>query len=210
VSLGQDPDRELLEQWLTGDPVEVERSFASLYDKYQARIFSLGLRITGDHGAASDVVQDTFVAAYEKVDSFRGQALFSSWLTRIGINFALERRRRDSRTVGLPRKRGHDPENDAADLPELVDPRDRSPDRALIDREEKAGVQEVIRRLPPRYMTVILLRYVEEMAYEEVARVLDCSVGTVKSRLNRAHKMLEGMLAGLSERKEPETETENE
>lgn len=202
MSLGNDPDRELVDDCLCGVSERIEQGFARIYEKYQARIYNLGLRITGDHSAARDVVQETFSTVFQKMQSFRGQSLFSSWLTRIGINYALERRRKDARTVALPSSRGSSSDDDrpGGDETDLADPKASSPDRATIEREMESEVQGIIHALSPKYQTVILLRYVEGLPYEEIAEALSCSVGTVKSRLNRAHRLLEGSLSGLAER----------
>ncbi len=199
MSAGSEPDHELLSLWLSGDSKKSEQGFTRAYHKYQARIMSLALRITGDHSAAGDVVQETFITVFEKIHGFRGQSLFSSWLTRIGINFALERKRKDSRLVGFFPK-GTEDEESTADGSEIEDLRGSSPEQQSVDREFEAAVQSIIQRLSDKYKVVVLLRYMEELSYEEVADVLQCSVGTVKSRLNRAHKMLEGTLGPVVEK----------
>jgi RNA polymerase sigma-70 factor (ECF subfamily) len=191
-----DPDLALVRAFLSGDPKRKRDAFAKLYLKYKDRAFNTALRITGDFNLASDVIQDSFLAVYEKLDGFRTRSKFSSWLYRIVVNYSIERHRRTLRDSAFPLEVSADL-TALPDGQEPVDARCEAPERRLSAKEFERKVQSVIMRLSPRLRVVVVLRYIEERPYKEIAAILRCSVGTVKSRLNRAHAALEPLLHRL-------------
>ncbi|MDA1196281.1 MAG: sigma-70 family RNA polymerase sigma factor, partial [Planctomycetota bacterium] len=157
------------------------------YDRHQQRVLNVALRVLGDWGAAQDVAQEVFVRLERSIRTFRRDASFVSWIYRITVNRAIDHRRRMARRPAA--KMGDMPLTmETSGLPgrSEVEPTD-----APVDRAEAAiRVQAALMRLSPKLRAIAVLRYVEGLSYEELAEALDCSIGTIKSRLNRAHTAL--------------------
>ena len=140
----------------------------------------------GDRAAASDITQQVFVKLLTSLSQFRGDARFSTWLHRLVVIACLDGRRAAAR-----RPMAADP----ALLDALVAPGSAHHD--LAQAERAAAVQRALSQLAPPFRIVILLRYFEERSYEDIAAALHCSVGTVASRLSRAHRVLAKLLAPI-------------
>ncbi|HEX5054641.1 MAG TPA: sigma-70 family RNA polymerase sigma factor [Planctomycetota bacterium] len=186
MELLRDPDADLVAACRQPDSDGFELAFDRLFARYRERVYAIAFRITGTSVDAMDVVQDSFALVFRKLQGFRGGALFSTWLFRIVVNCSIDHRRR-----ALPHQVAKGAANrDGADEVELVDeapsPRERAATRELGDQ-----VQEAISQLSPKLRVILALRYLEDMSYEELAATLRLSLGTVKSRLARAHLALE-------------------
>ena len=187
-----DPDRDRVQALQSADPAERHAALGELYDRHRARVFNVALRVMGDWGAAQDVVQEVFLHLERSVRTFRRDASFVSWIYRITVNRAIDHRRRQARRpaakmgempagledAGLPGRSGAAPD----------------PDEPIHRREAAARVQQALLALSPKLRAIAVLRYVEGLSYEELAEALDCSMGTIKSRLNRAHAALQRLL----------------
>jgi RNA polymerase sigma-70 factor (ECF subfamily) len=186
------PDEDLVRSALGGD----EGAFRDLLEKYKRRAYGVALGIVGDPDEAQDVVQDAFVKAYYKLSNFRFGANFYTWFYRILVNQAIDRWRKTSRSPTISFDEtwvsGETSEPEA-----MVTP--KTPEELARNRELAEGLNRAIAALPEYHRTVILLREVEGMAYEEIARILDCSVGTVMSRLHYARAKLKEALKGFRE-----------
>ena len=165
---------------------EYTEDFRALFEKHKDRVYSIALRYSGDPAQAMDIAQDTFLKLMGRMDQYRAEASFEAWLYRIVVNACLDHRRSSRR------------------LQPLVDgfldffraPKESALDGLLKD-EMRQQVQQVVAKLPPDQRMVVILRYTEGLQYEEIAAALGCSKGTVASRLNRAHKILERRLQGV-------------
>ena len=166
-----------------------ESAFEQLFAKYRDRVYAIAFRITGSAVDAMDVVQEGFSLVFRKLHGFRGGSLFSTWLFRIVVNCSIDQRRK---TAQQPCSWLSITENEEG-LDDPVDqapsPRDHAAARELGDQ-----VQQAISLLSPKLRVVLALRYLEDMAYEELAATLGLSLGTVKSRLARAHLALENIV----------------
>ncbi|HYX30446.1 MAG TPA: sigma-70 family RNA polymerase sigma factor [Pyrinomonadaceae bacterium] len=159
-----------------------------LFEKYNDRVYSIALySLSGDEAAAADVTQQVFLKLMTRINQFRGDSEFATWLYRLVINTCHDEHRKRRRFVGL---------TEFFLKPAAVSesPRARYARRELSDR-----VQSAIVELKPKLRWPILLKYVEGMSYDEIATVLSCSKGTVASRLNRAHKTLARRLSYLKD-----------
>jgi RNA polymerase sigma-70 factor, ECF subfamily len=154
-------------------------AFRVLYDTYKDRVYSIALHFTGHEEAARDITQETFLKLFRNAAQYRGDSSFVTWLYRVVVNACMDERRRRRRFL-LSRE--------AAEERKMAQ-HDAYDDR-LIRLEIAESVQSAIVRLTPRLRIPILLRYVEGLSYDEIAKVLGCSKGTVASRLNRGHKFL--------------------
>lgn len=177
-------DAQLVSASKNGD----QDTFSLLVQRYQRRVFNLVFRMLQNYEEASEVTQEAFLAAWQGLPSFRGEARFSTWLYRIAYNCALKqldtRKRDQALQVALQAE-----QNLASDDPKntLLD---------MLDNQEM--VQEQLSQLPPKYRIVLILRHLQEMTYEEMAEVLTMPVGTIKTHLFRARNLLKERLKPLS------------
>ena len=182
-----DPDRDLVHALQTGAAPAREEALTALFERHQRRVFNVALRVLGDWSAAQDVAQDVFINLERSVRSFRADASFVSWIYRITVNRAIDHRRREARR----------PASKLGDMPLAMEESGlpgrsaRTPlDHAMNRTEAAVQVQAALDGLSPKLRAIAVLRYVEGLSYEDLADVLDCSMGTIKSRLNRAHAAL--------------------
>ena len=161
------------------------RAFEQLYRAHQKRVFSVALHFFGgDRAAAEDVAQQVFLKIFRKLEHFREAAEFTTWVYRVTVNACIDEQRRTRRFFSLDNFFG------------LASAR-KTPLEAVQKREMANEVQKAVGALKEKYRLPILLKYTEGLSYEEIAKILECSVGTVGSRLNRGHKMLAQKLAHL-------------
>jgi RNA polymerase sigma-70 factor (ECF subfamily) len=142
----------------------------------------------GNAAAAGDATQQVFLKLITNIDSFRGDSEFSTWLHRLVVNTCLDGSRKNK-----SRERLEEPE----DLARIADPASQHQD--LERRQVADRVQAALSSLPPKLRMPILLRYFEDLSYAEMAEALQCSAGTVASRLNKGHQLLSEKLARLRE-----------
>jgi RNA polymerase sigma-70 factor, ECF subfamily len=161
------------------------KAFESLYQTNQKRVYSVALNFFGgNREMAEDVTQQVFLKIFNKIGDFRAEAEFTTWLYRITVNACLDEQRKTSRFFSI--------ENFFGEFRIK-----KTPDEKFERREVSGEVQQAIATLKPKFRLPILLKYVENLSYQEIAKVLDCSIGTVASRLNRGHKMLAQKLKHL-------------
>lgn len=160
-------------------------AFRVLYDIYKDRVYSFSLYFfRGDQAVASDVTQQIFLKLLTTIGQFRGDAEFSTWLYRLAVNTCTDAARRRKSDAVM-----HDP------VEEFAAPGTQEEDyaRAQVADSVRAGITA----LPPKFRMAILLRHFEDFSYEQMAQVLNCSMGTVASRLSRGHRLLADRLKGL-------------
>src|SRR5216684_1663409 len=161
-------------------------AFRLLFEAYKDRVFSIACYSLGNEAAADDVTQQIFVKLFTRIGQFRGDSEFTTWLYRLVINSCLDERRKQRRFL---------PVEEVAPMSRAVY---RKPPETRYERREIADtVKEAIGGLKPKMRLPIMLKYIEGFSYEEIAKVLGCSKGTVASRLNRAHKTLAKKLSHL-------------
>jgi RNA polymerase sigma-70 factor (ECF subfamily) len=184
-------DQELVRRAQADD----ERAFGELVNRYEAKVYSLSLRMLRNPEDAEDVLQDTFLRAYRGLKSFQGNSTFSTWIYRIAANSALMRLRKKQ----LPTVSIEDADEREAPL-NIVDWRP-GPVEQLLTEETREAMEQAIEALPPEFRQVFILRDVEELSNAEVADVLDLSVAAVKSRLHRARlKVRNRLISHFNER----------
>ncbi len=180
-------DKELVLRARAGD----RDAFAEIVRSYQRRIYAVAMRMTRRHEVADDITQDTFVRAYRSLSRFELGRPLQPWLTRIAVNLAI------NYLNGVAKRELPLSEDGAASSTRLpyVEPLHANPERALESEELAQDLERAVARLPLEQRTVFLLKVVEEMRYEEIAKLLGISEGTVMSRLSRARGRLKVMLA---------------
>jgi len=164
-------------------------AFQNLFEAYQDKVYSIALRYSGDRAVALDIAQEIFLKLLSGIGEFHGNASFETWLYRVVVNCCLDHRRR-TRRIGLFLE----------NLWGFAAPR-QSVLHDLMRAEMEEQVQRGVASLSPEQRIAVALRYTEGLSYESIAEILDCSTGTVASRLNRAHKILERRLSHLRERR---------
>ncbi len=169
-------DSDLVRESIAGNQV----SFQLLVERYQGRLFALARHYTSNPVEVEDIVQDTFLKAYSRLDTFQHQSAFYTWLYRIATNTVLDLLKRHGR---CPVEAVDDPEALASPGAEQ---RIMRPDARLEKQEVAEITQAVLATLPEIFRTVLIMREFEGMAYQEIADVLEISIGTVESRLFRA------------------------
>jgi len=199
-------DSEAIQQVRSGDM----DGLRVLYDRHRGRIYQLGCRYLGDAAEAEDLVQQVFIKAYENAAKFRGEAQVSTWLYRIAVNAALERRRK-RRTVGIDDL--HPLGSDALGKSAHLDAEVRSgwghrpamagrdfddPEGSAERRSIQERLSEALEELSPTQRLAFVLRHWEGMSIREIAEVLGAAEGTVKSHLFRAVRNLRVQLADLT------------
>jgi len=187
----RDIDRELVERAQRGD----KRAFELLVDKYQRRLGRLLSRFIRDPSEVEDVMQEAFIKAYRALPAFRGDSAFYTWLYRIGINTAknylaaMGRRAPTSTDLEAEEAEGHVDGERLRDL--------NTPENLMLSREIADTVNSTIDSLPEELRTAIQLREMEGMSYEEIANIMGCPIGTVRSRIFRAREAIAERLRPL-------------
>lgn len=184
-------DRRLISEALAGRTA----SFGRLVLRYQDRLFHVANRVVDNPDDALDVVQDTFVSAYQSLASFKGDAEFFTWLYRIAFNTAISAKRRKRPTISLDAGRvgssgksdetGIDPEDRAADV---------APDAAMERSEDERLLAAAIAKLSQEHRAVLLMKDIDGLKYEDIAEAMRVPIGTVRSRLHRARLELRNLL----------------
>ena len=180
-------DRRLISEALAGKTA----SFGELVVRYQDRLYHVANRVMDNPDDALDVVQDAFVNAYQSLASFKGDAEFFTWLYRIAFNTAISAKRRKRAVVSLDAGVGRNGEAG-------IDPEDRSadvaPDSALERTEDERMLAAAILKLSVEHRTVLLMKDIDGLKYEDIAELMKVPIGTVRSRLHRARLELRNLL----------------
>jgi len=184
-------DQELVARAQRGD----KRAFELLVEKYQRKLARLLSRLIRDPAEVEDVTQEAFIKAYRALPAFRGDSAFYTWLYRIGVNtaknylMALGRRAPTSTEVEAETAEGFEEGDQLRDI--------NTPESLLLSKEIGETVNATMQSLPEELRTAIQLREIEGMSYEDIARIMDCPIGTVRSRIFRAREAIAERLKPL-------------
>jgi len=185
-----DIDCELVELVRQGD----KQAFDVIVLKYQFKILKLVNRYVNDPSEALDIAQESFIKAYKALDKFRGDSAFYTWLYRIAINTAKNH-------VVTQSRRMIETDVEVLDMEQALTKANlkdySAPEKILQSNEIQLAVSEVIQQLPRELRTAITLREIEGLSYEEIAGVMDCPIGTVRSRIFRAREAIERRIKPL-------------
>jgi RNA polymerase sigma-70 factor (ECF subfamily) len=189
----RDIDQQLVERAQRGD----KQAFELLFAKYQRKLSRLLSRFIRDPAEVEDVAQESFIKAYRALPSFRGDSAFYTWLYRIGINTA------KNYLVAMGRRAPTTTEFDSEEAESFEDGdqlRDiNTPESMLMSKEIAATVNETMEELPEELRAAITLREIEGLSYEEIAGIMNCPIGTVRSRIFRAREAIAARLRPLIE-----------
>jgi RNA polymerase sigma-70 factor (ECF subfamily) len=190
-----DDEAALVAQARTGNAA----AFTSLVERYEGKIFRLAQHITQNREDAEDVLQETFLKAYEHLDQFQGAARFYTWIVRIAVNQALMklRKRKSDRTVSMDEEIDTGEDTVAREIAGW----EENPEQQFSREEMTSILNTAVEGLPPIYRAVFVLRDVDELSTEETAEALNLSIPAVKSRLLRARLQLRDKLTRYFKRK---------
>ncbi len=170
-------DQQLIDETLQGRT----ESFGQLVLRYQNRLYNTLVGVLGSNDDALDIAQEAFVLAFSKLGTFRGQSAFYSWLFRIAMNAAISLKRKERRTPASI---------DAAREQVGIEPADRHPqnrpDYSIEVSERQQMVRNALAELSDEYRMVLVLKEMEDLKYDEIAQIVGCPIGTVRSRIHRA------------------------
>ena len=164
-------------------------AFGELVSRYQDRLFNSVLRLTDNAEDARDVVQEAFLHAYQSLHSFKGDALFFTWLYRIAVNTAISMKRKKRVVLRIQ------PAGEGGNTIDPLDPSESNrPGHAIEMAEEERRVHEALAKLSTEHRSVLVMKDMEGMKYEEMAEILGVPVGTIRSRLHRARLEMRDIL----------------
>ena len=176
-------ERDQIQRFLAGD----QQAFTGLVEAYQRPVYNLAYRMLGNAEEAEDAAQETFLRVYQRITTYDPSRKFSSWILSIASHHCIDRlRRRRFTWVSLDEV-----------LPWKWFPGQQvDPEKELDEQEQRDEMQSLLRKLPPHYRLVLVLRYWHEMSYEEICDITGNTVSAVKSRLHRARLMLGEQMTG--------------
>jgi RNA polymerase sigma-70 factor (ECF subfamily) len=190
---GRDPvdDRDLVAAAQRGD----RDAFKTLFERYHRRAYALALGVVRHPDDALDVVQEAFIKAHKYLDKFEGNASFYTWLYRIVMNLAIDhlRKHRRVKPVELDETR-IDPDGDEPLLPRILG---GNPGQALMDKQIRSRIDQALDQLSENHRSVLVMRELEGLSYEEMAQAMSCSKGTIMSRLFHARRNMQKQLLDL-------------
>ncbi len=184
-------DKALVAKVRTGD----YRAFELLVRRHEKKIYNLAFRMLGNREDAGDILQEAFLQAFRKLDTFKDEAEFSTWIYRIAVNLCLMKKRKEKghRVISLEAPVLYQRQKELKTA--IADDWSKEPSANLENKELKQMLKEAIKELPAEYRAVFLLREAQELSNEEAAKVLKISLAAVKSRLHRARLFLRDKLA---------------
>ncbi|MDG2252831.1 MAG: RNA polymerase sigma factor RpoE [Methylophilaceae bacterium] len=186
-------DQILVEKAQKGD----KKAFSILVEKYNKKLFRLLSRMVRDQSEIEDIVQDSFIKAYRAINNFRGDSAFYTWLYRIGINTA------KNHLVALGKRPKAMDEVEIEDIENFETGNEMrnydTPENTMMNKEIVSAVSETIEILPEELKEAIALREMDGLSYEEIAEIMQCPIGTVRSRIFRAREAIAEKLKPLIE-----------
>ncbi len=168
-------DSELIHQINNGN----EKAFTELIERYQNKVYNTAYRILGNHEDALDLAQESFIRIYKNLNKFQGKSSFSTWLFRITTNLCRDELRKRKRKLVIQEENFSN-----------IYQEEENPEKISLSRELNSLIQEKIDSLVPEQKVVFTLREFQGLSYQEIADILEVSMGTVKSRLSRARQAL--------------------
>ncbi|REK71341.1 RNA polymerase sigma factor SigW [Paenibacillus paeoniae] len=164
-----------------------QQAFAELVDLYQDKLYHMAYRMLNNRQEAEDVVQDTFLRVYKNLDRFDEALKFSTWIYRIATNLCIDRLRKRKPTYSLD---AESQEYDGLDGYSMIPSDNRTPESELILSDTQRIIHQAMESLPPKYKTVMMLRYIQDLSLQEVGDILDMPVTTIKTRVHRGREFL--------------------
>ncbi|MFH1436917.1 MAG: sigma-70 family RNA polymerase sigma factor [Pseudomonadota bacterium] len=176
-----------------------EGAFDLFIRKYQNMVFSLALRFLGNYNEAEDITQEIFITVFKRIDTFRGESSISTWLYRMAVNHCKNRVKYLSRRKAY--QQGDNIEARQSRAEGYMGARPDKPDEILEARETEAVISQALQGLDEDHRTILLLRELESMSYQQIAEILELEEGTVKSKLHRARQAFYAVYRNIKDEK---------
>ena len=187
--LEADDDRSIVQRVQAGEVA----AFDELIRKYRERVLAVIYNLTGNREDAADLAQDTFIKAFQSINRFGGQSSFFTWLYRIAMNSTITHLRKNRLRQFFSFEKIHEEDHAAAEiLAQLTDK--KGADREMFVKELQEKLNEALLKLSIKHRTVVTLFEIDGLGHQEIAEVMNCSVGTVRSRLHYAKQLLQAEL----------------
>jgi RNA polymerase sigma-70 factor (ECF subfamily) len=187
-------DLELVSRYRDGE----QRAFELLVKRYQRRVYSLAYGIVHNPEDAMDVSQEAFVKVHRYLHNFQGSASFYTWLYRIVVNLCIDHLRRAGRAYNVEYDDAIDRSQGVLAATDIVPSRQGTDPRQMLgDKETLGHINDGLAQLSPNHRAVIVMRELEGLSYKEMAEIMECSKGTIMSRLFHARKRLQSYLLGV-------------
>jgi RNA polymerase sigma-70 factor (ECF subfamily) len=183
-----DADWQTVQQVQAGDVA----AFDKLVVKYRERVFGVIYNMTSNREDTADLAQDAFIKAFQSIHRFQGQSSFFTWLYRIAVNSTLTHLRKTRLRSFFSFEKIHEEDKNAEVLKQLTDK--KGGDRELFVKELQEKLNEAMQKLSIKHRTVVTLFEIDGLSHEEIAQIMECSVGTVRSRLHYAKQLLQAEL----------------
>ncbi|RIX46022.1 RNA polymerase sigma factor SigW [Paenibacillus nanensis] len=164
-----------------------QQAFAELVDLYQDKLYHMAYRMLSNRQEAEDVVQDTFLRVYKNLDRFDETLKFSTWIYRIATNLCIDRLRKRKQTYSLD---AESQDYEGLDGYSMIPSDDRTPESELILSDTQRIIHQAMETLPPKYKSVMMLRYIQDLSLQEVGDILGMPVTTIKTRVHRGREFL--------------------
>jgi len=164
-----------------------QQAFAELVSLYQDKLYHMAYRMLNNRQEAEDVVQDTFLRVYKNLDRYDDTMKFSTWIYRIATNLSIDRLRQRKLSYSLD---AESTDHEGLDGYSMIPSDDRTPESETLLSELQETIRQAIDTLPPKYKTVMVLRYLQDMSLQEIGDVLDMPVTTVKTRVHRGREFM--------------------
>lgn len=164
-----------------------QRAFAELVELYKDKIFHLTYRMLNNRHEAEDMVQETFLRVYRNLEKYDHNQKFSTWIYRIATNLCIDRLRRRKPTYSLDAELN---DQEGSDGYAMLPSDERTPEGETLLLETQTIIRDAIATLPPKYKTVMVLRYLQDMSLQEISEVVDLPVTTIKTRVHRGREYL--------------------
>lgn len=176
-------ESQLVKLVLKGD----QNAFSQLVDLYQEKLYHMAYRMLSNRQEAEDVVQDTFLRVYNNLEKYDDTMKFSTWIYRIATNLCIDRLRKRKPIYSLDAESS---DYEGLDGYSMIPSDNRTPESELLISETQRIIHQAIDTLPPKYKSVMILRYIHELSLQEVGEVLDMPVTTIKTRVHRGREFL--------------------
>ncbi|CAM4015962.1 RNA polymerase sigma factor SigW [Cohnella lubricantis] len=164
-----------------------QRAFAEIVDLYKDKLYHLAYRMMNNRQEAEDIVQECFLRVYKHLDRYDENQKFSTWIYRIATNLCIDRLRKRKPTYSLDAESS---EHEGLDGYAMMPSDDRTPESEMLLSETQRIIREAIETLPPKYKSVIVLRYLQDMSLQEISEVMGMPVTTVKTRVHRGREYM--------------------
>ena len=164
-----------------------QQAFAELVDLYQDKLYHMAYRMLSNRQEAEDVVQDAFLRVYKNLDRFDETLKFSTWIYRIATNLCIDRLRKRKPTYSLD---AESQDYEGLDGYSMIPSDDKTPESELILSDTQRIIHQAMESLPPKYKSVMMLRYIQDLSLQEVGDILDMPVTTIKTRVHRGREFL--------------------